>query len=339
MTNTKFSVLYNTIRLTCQTLVYGMYIIIMSVCSYVMLKRGLRSRSRISLFCMLVFMFSVSTAYWILSLYQVVLIITTSFVHNTPLEEIAFTPGRNEQDVMNALVLLNYVLTDGVVVWRAWVLCRDEYSKSLILPLVFLCLALLCVLVTIVLRITITAITINGHIVAVHSSSSRALDYLQVSNVVLSLLTNIFSTSIVAIKARRHRHWVTSALRMKGRNMTVAERIFILLAESGLIYCLSVIILLIATTIRLPFGTLGDIYAPISVQFAGIYPTIVILLVSRQGELNETTAFTVADKGNPLERPANSVSNLAPIEFGGNPNVNESFGGTETVRRSESTVS
>ncbi|KAK0189543.1 hypothetical protein F5146DRAFT_629836 [Armillaria mellea] len=268
MTNTKLSVLYNTIRLTCQTLVYGMYIIIMSICSYVMLKRGLRSRSRISLFCMLVFMFSLSTAYWILSLYQIVLIITTSFVHDIPLDEIAFTPGRDEQNVMNALVLLNYVLTDGVVVWRAWVLCRDEYSKSLILPLIFLCLTLLSVLVTIGLRVTLTALTINGHTISAHSSSSRALDYYQVANVVLSLLTNVFSTSIVGIKARRHRHWVSSELQMKQRNITVAERVFTLLAESGIIYCLAGIMLLIATTIQLPFGTLGDIYAPVGVQFA-----------------------------------------------------------------------
>ncbi|KAK0216179.1 hypothetical protein IW262DRAFT_1464715 [Armillaria fumosa] len=91
--------------------------------------------------------------------------------------------------------------------------------------------------------------------------------------------------------------------------------------------------------IRIPFGTLGDIYTSISVQFAGIYPTIVILLVSRRGELNETTVFTFADKGNPSERPSNKVSNLSPIEFGDNPNMNGSFGETETDRYSGSTVS
>jgi hypothetical protein len=28
---------------------------------------------------------------------------------------------------------LQYFLTDGVVIWRAWVLCFDDYPKTLIL--------------------------------------------------------------------------------------------------------------------------------------------------------------------------------------------------------------
>ncbi|KAK0243188.1 hypothetical protein EDD85DRAFT_319644 [Armillaria nabsnona] len=87
---------------------------------------------------------------------------------------------------------------------------------------------------------------------------------------------------------------------------------------------------LIATLIRLPYGTLGDVYTPVNIQFAGIYPTIVLLLVSRQGALNETVIFTFQDKSNPQER-APDVSNLDTIEFGDNPHVNSSFGETETA--------
>ncbi|KAK0465908.1 uncharacterized protein EV420DRAFT_1508721 [Desarmillaria tabescens] len=106
----------------------------------------------------LVFMFSISTTYWILSLYQDLNLITTSFVHVIPMDETVLIHSQNEQDVMNTLVLLNHVLTNGVVVWRAWVLCRDEYSKSLILPLVFLCLTLSSLLATIGLRVTIIVV-------------------------------------------------------------------------------------------------------------------------------------------------------------------------------------
>ncbi|KAK0461718.1 uncharacterized protein EV420DRAFT_1526815 [Desarmillaria tabescens] len=343
MTDTDgLDILYYTIRLTCQTLVYGMYTILMPICSYVMLKRGLRRKSHILLFCMLVFMFSLSTAYWILSLYHDVHLITTSFVHGIPLDDIASTYSVQQGMLMNALVLLNYVLTDGVVVWRAWVLCQDGYSKSLILPMVFLCLTLLSVMVTIGLRIAITVISVSQHIVIAHRGLARAIDYYcQVTNLVLSLLTNIFSTSIVGIKAWHHRHWVTSELQMRRRNITVAERVLTLLVESGIIYCLSGITVLIATVIRLPFGTLGDVYTPVNVQFAGIYPTIV-LLVSHQGELNETAMFTFqSDKSNPPEQSPN-VSNLDAIEFGGNPHLSSSFGKTETfadVRHSGSIAS
>ncbi|PBL02978.1 hypothetical protein ARMGADRAFT_955675 [Armillaria gallica] len=311
------SVLLHTITLGCQTLVYGMYTVIMPICSYTMLRRGLRRKSHIFLFGMLVFMFSLSTAFWILTLYNDVNLIATSFLHGASHDV--------HMALLNALVLLNYVLTDGVVVWRAWVICQNEYRKSLILPLVFLCLTFLSVLVTIGLRIAETVLDDTQHIVIAHRGIDRALDGLQVANLVLSLLTNIFSTSIIGIKAWHHRHWVTSELQLKRKNITTAERVFALLVESGIIYCLSGLVVLIATVIKLPDGTLGDVYTPVNVQFAGIYPAIVLLLVNRQGELNETVMFTSQGQNNaPVD-----VSNLDTIEFGNNPHINSSSGETE----------
>ncbi|KAK0444378.1 hypothetical protein EV421DRAFT_1800763, partial [Armillaria borealis] len=302
----------------------------MPICSYVMLRRGLRRKSHILLFGMLVFMFSLSTAYWILTLYGDVDLIATSFLHEVSHDV--------PMPLINALVLLNYVLTDGVVVWRAWVICQDEYSKSLILPLVFLCLTFLSVLVTIGLRVAETILDDTQHVVIAHKGIDRALDSFQVANLVLSLLTNIFSTSIIGIKAWYHRHWVTSELQLKRKNITTAERIFALLVESGIIYCLSGLVVLIATVIRLPDGTLGDVYTPVNVQFAGIYPAIVLLLVNRQGELNETVMFTSQGQNNARV----DVSNLDTIEFGNNPHVNSSSGVPETfadVAHNESMLS
>ncbi|KAK0491422.1 hypothetical protein IW261DRAFT_1413728 [Armillaria novae-zelandiae] len=329
MTDTDgFSVLYHTITLVCQTLVYGIYAIIMPTCSYVMLTRGLRRKSHIFLFCMLVFMFSLSTVYWIISLYNDVNLITRLYVHEVALDETATTRALVQgMPLMSALVLLNYVLTDGVVVWRAWVLCQDGYSKSLIIPLMFLCLTLLSVLATIGLRIAIAVLSDTQHAVIEHRGISLVLDYEQVANLVLSLLTNICSTSVVGIKAWRHRHWVTSELQVKRKNITTAERVFALLVESGIIYCLSGLMVLIATVIRLPFGTLGDVYTPVNVQFAGIYPAIVILLVTYRGELNETVLFGTS-QGRSNARA--TVSNLDTIEFGHNPHVNSSSGEAET---------
>ncbi|PBK66931.1 hypothetical protein ARMSODRAFT_959602 [Armillaria solidipes] len=338
MTDTDgLSVLYRTITLACQTLVYGMYTIIMPICSYVMLKRGLQRKSHILLFCMLVFMFSLSTAYWILSLYNDVHITTASFVQIS-LDDTASTHALQQAvPMMSALVLLNYVLTDGVVVWRAWVICQDGYRRSLILPLGFLCLTLMSVLVTIGLRVAITVLNNTQQIVVVHRGIALVLDYLQVANLVLSLLTNIFSTSIIGIKTWHHRHWVTSELQLKRKNITAAERIFALLVESGIIYCLSGAMVLIATLIRLPDGTLGDVYTPVHVQFAGIYPAIVLLLVSHRGDLNQSVMFTSQGQNN-----APNVSNLGTIEFGNNPHVNSSSGEPETfadVAQNESMVS
>ncbi|SJL02427.1 uncharacterized protein ARMOST_05754 [Armillaria ostoyae] len=189
----------------------------------------------------------------------------------------------------------------------------------------FLCLTLLSVLATIGLRVAITVLNDTQHTVIV-DKGALVLDYLQVANLVMSLLTNICSTSVVGIKAWRHRHWVTSELQLKRNNITTAGRIFTLLVESGIIYCLSGAMVLIATVIRLPFGTLGDVYTPVNVQFARIYPAIVILLVTYRGELNETVMFASQGQSN---APAD-VSNLDTIEFGNNPHANSPSGEPET---------
>jgi len=49
-----------------------------------------------------------------------------------------------------------------------------------------------------------------------------------------------------------------------------------------------------------PLATLGDVYTPFNVQFAGIYPTIVFILVSMQRGL-DTTLGTSAGGGTSLQ--------------------------------------
>jgi hypothetical protein len=44
--------------------------------------------------------------------------------------------------VANGLTTQQYALTDGVVVWRAWVICRDESRKLLIAAKVMLVLSM-----------------------------------------------------------------------------------------------------------------------------------------------------------------------------------------------------
>ncbi len=71
-------------------------------------RRGLRRKSHIFLFGMLVFMFSLSTVYWIISLYNDVNLITVQFVHEVPLDDTGTTHALKQgMPLMSALVLLN----------------------------------------------------------------------------------------------------------------------------------------------------------------------------------------------------------------------------------------
>lgn len=133
---------------------------------------------------------------------------------------------------------------------------------------------------------------------------TAAINICQVSNLILSALTNISATSLIGYRAwyagscairgsiltmyttyfRRHR---ISVRGISGRHntSTKAGRVLTILVESGFLYCVSgvspstlfyfcVLIshfqvsVLISTMIRLPHGMLGDIYIPIQVQIA-----------------------------------------------------------------------
>ncbi|KAL5504111.1 hypothetical protein ACEPAH_8184 [Sanghuangporus vaninii] len=183
----------------------------------------------------------------------------------------------------NALILINYALTDSVVVWRAWVLCKDGSKAILTIPMFFLICTSMSMFATIDVRVTM----------AVSGRNLNQIDISQMTNMVLSLLANVFATSISAYRAWQHRQSIRETLSEERDTSTKVEKILSLLVESGLMYCVSGIMVLIASVIRLPFGTLGDFYTPVHVQVAGIYPTVVLVLVSQQRSLKEG-AFSTA---------------------------------------------
>ncbi|EJD00035.1 uncharacterized protein FOMMEDRAFT_159616 [Fomitiporia mediterranea MF3/22] len=266
------AVLYGTVELVCQTFFYGVFCIMMPVSLQILLRRGLKSRTNKIMFSATIFMFCTTTGYWIGGIASVISLIKSRLLSPRPQDPAISLP------LFRAIVLLNYIVTDGVVIWRAAVLCRDTGRKTIVMSIVFLICASVSILLTIALRI---GTTILG------SDRSARLDAIvevtQVVNLALSFLANLSATSIVCVKAWRYRKDLGQGFNRR----TKVERIFIILIESGLLYCSSGILAIIASVIRLPHGTLGDIYTRIHVQIAGIYPTIVLVLISQQRTLEE----------------------------------------------------
>ncbi|KAK7433472.1 hypothetical protein VKT23_015480 [Stygiomarasmius scandens] len=302
-----------------QTLVYSMYASLMPIATYIMLKRGLRTKTQKFLFGMSLFMFVLATVYWTLSFASLIRLIQIWF----------FEPWATEKQselflpMWNAIILLNYVLTDGVVVWRAWVLCQDYSRKFLYLAIFFLICSAFSVTATIIIRLLLYTTEENS---PVHHDLARAIDITQVANLVLSILTNVTSTSIISVKAWRFRRVLKQMLRVAKRRRTSGSRIMMLLVESGIIYCLSCITVLVATLIPLERGTLGDIYTPVNVQLAGMYPVVVLLFVNGEYSLEQTefasTIHNMADGESQARdidrhrlRGASEASRLETIQF------------------------
>ncbi|THU96103.1 hypothetical protein K435DRAFT_665107 [Dendrothele bispora CBS 962.96] len=232
-------------------------------------------------------MFLLATVYWVLSFVTLIRLIQIWFFdpNSTIQSQPTFLP------MWSAIVLLNYVLTDGVVVWRAWVLCQDQSRKALWFAIFFLVCSAFSVTATIIIRLLTYVVTGDS---AQHKLS-RAIDITQVGNLVLSIFTNIISTSTISLKAWRVRQQIRRTFSAARSRRMVGSRVMTLLVESGVIYCVSCITVLVATLIPLERGTLGDIYTPVNVQLAGMYPVVVLLLVSGEYSL-EPEFFSTMDR-------------------------------------------
>ncbi|KAJ7105421.1 hypothetical protein C8R43DRAFT_1046821 [Mycena crocata] len=279
------TLMYVVFDLVVQTFFFGVYTLLIYLSTRMLLKRGLKARSNRVMLTLTLFMYLLSTGYLAYSVAYVVRRMQV-YVNNAPFETIQI-PAHGEittwSPVFNSIILVNYVLSDGVVVWRAWVICNRRLRKYLWITTVFLVLTAIGVGLTIGFRIA----AFVELPIPQGSFLKPAIDASQISTLVLSLVSNLSATAVVGVTAWRHRRVIRVAF-AEEKTTTKTDQILGLIAESGIFYSISGILLPVATLVRLPHGTLGTLYTPIHVQIASAYPSIVIVLVSMQRSLNET---------------------------------------------------
>ncbi|KAI0641573.1 hypothetical protein C8Q79DRAFT_1014025 [Trametes meyenii] len=191
---------------------------------------------------------------------------------------------------------MSVLLSDGVVWWRAWVIWGRKPSVML--------LGLTFILATTALG-TMNAMDACDMKQIAMPSRTRAEgtlfvgDAYGVAAAALSLATNVSATLFVGLKAWRHRKLIKENLhRLTGR--TRVEEVLLLLVESAFVYCLLWCLLMTAevglaldpnfftidshsSTAKKAFVTaMLECIHPALVPIIGLYPTVVILLVSRQ---------------------------------------------------------
>ncbi|KAI0260145.1 hypothetical protein BC834DRAFT_901993 [Gloeopeniophorella convolvens] len=224
-----------------------------------MIQKGVGTKVRKFLVGMTVAMFALSTLYFALSVVSLVQLISDWLI---PINPTILNPP-DYLPLFSALVLINYVLTDGVVVWRAWVLCGNDNRKLLITSMFFLGCTSLTVGATIAIRIALMAIPASD---PRRRPLPRAIDVGQVGGLVLSLVTNILATSAVGLKAWRRRKEIAGIDVVERTSR--AGKILALLIESGALYIVSLTTGLVCLLVPLPHGTLGDLYTPVNTQIA-----------------------------------------------------------------------
>ncbi|KAH9168528.1 hypothetical protein EDB89DRAFT_2202879 [Lactarius sanguifluus] len=282
----------------------GIYASLVPVSMHIMMKKGFHTPSQKIMFGVIVFMFSLSTASLAVSIADLVILIKAWYLV-TDLSESSGTRSPTEALLVlfNSLTAISYALTDGVVVWRAWIICRDECRKLLRAPIVMLILTMrtsssfspsesyeralfpVGVAATIGVRVFINIDPANRE-----DRLADTIDVFQEITFISSLITNILGTGIISLKAWRYRRWIVTDLQRVVNKRTKAERVLALLVESGVLYVFSGALLVASSLVRLPGSqfVLGSFFLQAAVHLAGMYPVIVVILVSREASMDKT---------------------------------------------------
>ncbi|KAJ6594336.1 hypothetical protein B0H19DRAFT_1095048 [Mycena capillaripes] len=278
------SVIYFGFGLVGQTLVFGMYSVLIFLSTRMLLRRGFKTKINLIMFTITSFMYLHSASYWMFSCVYVAdrmriyMEITTNGVNPGDAIEHWYV-------MFNAIITINYVLSDGIVVWRAWVICLRSYRKYMCIPFFFLSLTAVAVLLTIAIRIVDMNNVLIPHLTDLLNTS-------QMTALGTSLISNLSSMGVVGATLWQHRKIIRAAFSDRSQK-TKTNHTLALVVESGLLYSLSAVITLLFSVIpgKLPTGnTLGDLYTPINIQIAGAYPAVVLLLVSAHASsLNDST--------------------------------------------------
>ncbi|TRM59653.1 hypothetical protein BD626DRAFT_572595 [Schizophyllum amplum] len=179
-----------------------------------------------------------------------------------------------------ALARINYILSDAIVTWRAWILWPQNRP-------------VMCALALALLLTTVGGFSEFGYTYAKYGPSSATSSLPdRTDNVIracaaalLVVLTNLLSTTLVAIKVWQYRRDVKSHL---GRTtQTRVEKILLLLAESGVLYSAIWLAYLAVgfDNVDVYDGhdlTVADGISVVIPSIAGIYPTLVVLICALQ---------------------------------------------------------
>ncbi|KAI0312905.1 hypothetical protein OF83DRAFT_1143802 [Amylostereum chailletii] len=303
LASTTSSVSQTLVPLIVETVFFGVFTLLIICSTYLIIRRSFRSLPhKVMLFATLV-MYAGATISWTSQLYILFTLAKemndaqaaasdvldelqtqrTCLGRAAPTYEgyLKTTEGPLNVCVPTALLTVNIVFSDAIVLWRAWVLhSRGRVVLGVSVALLF---------ATAALSIVDTR----------DACASLSLRQLFTGNVygaaafLLSWTTNVWATSLIAMKAWRYRRFIVRHLD-GGSTHTRMENVMALLVESGLLYCLFwtfLVVLQFVNTFGSPassnFRAVGKRFNNTSalivkgglVQLIGIYPTLVIVAI------------------------------------------------------------
>ncbi|KAN0129146.1 hypothetical protein V8E53_013017 [Lactarius tabidus] len=243
-------------------MVYGAYIVVYATSVYILLRSPGFTSSPPRMF-----MFGITTFMFALGIVALVLVTTLGF----KITQMIFYPTSNLHVAAYyyawaSITCLMYILCDIICAWRTVVLWNKDKRVIAIL--------LLFILGT----IAAAGYCHAGGPIEPGNFEDNNLKFGKRDTIMIgpTLVTNLLSTTLLAWKAWERRISVRKHLR-EGSKFVRADRVFALLIESGIIYCCIWILYCISA-----FGVLPSPGFTTMAFVSGLYPTLIIILVSMQ---------------------------------------------------------
>ncbi|KAF7358081.1 hypothetical protein MVEN_00855900 [Mycena venus] len=289
-----------------ETVFFSAYGIFFGVALYSIFRKGLRSWASIIMLLVVVYLYVASAAQWAMNVWvtfeKIQGLLMASDVPFQDRAKVASVKVFKVVGIQEAIYDFNMVVGDSVVVWRTWAVYQDRVQHRI---LVFLLPGVL-LLLTFVYSVIDTVCSNYDGTAPLPGVCSKA----GMIGWALSAATNIICTIFIGLKARRHRK-VTQSLGKPSRMS--GEKILSILFDSGFIYSLlwvSQVISFVAEdhiTLTSPAVYLWGVIGAMGNQVAGIYPTLIIVIVNLRRTIWE-------DEGSSM--PVSS-----PLRYASNPNL------------------
>ncbi|THU80601.1 hypothetical protein K435DRAFT_874211 [Dendrothele bispora CBS 962.96] len=276
---------------TVEGVLYGLLSLLTFIAVYLLIRKGLRnSVARLILLTVTFVMFGCSTA----------IFAEDADINIQQMK--ALGPSAPDLDgiLKSNLILQNYILGDGVVVWRAWILF-DRYS-----PFHFLLATCLLGTFAIPRRDPFGSLIFRPiHSIELvflrsgpefFSLNDGLLPFIEPEELgsrkflltVMLLITNLTATLLIGYKAWMYRRFFKN--HDSNRSKSQIEKILIILVESGLVYC-AIWILVICTQAGALSLTASELVATIVPHAVTLYPIFIIILTSLQKSHHSTAAL------------------------------------------------
>ncbi|KAJ7885016.1 hypothetical protein B0H13DRAFT_2666910 [Mycena leptocephala] len=260
-----------------ETVLYAIFTVLICMSSYILITRGLRSRSSKIMLAVTLVLYALSTWDWAIDIQ----LLRDDLKVFLPADLIQPPPDHTRRLKVNTALHISQsitnnistMLSDVVVCWRVYVVYgRDK-------RVLWMAGALLTALACGLLLCNMTQIGLGFPSVSHLHLLAPAELIIDIVTLIFSALVNIWATGMITYQAWRCRREIRYYLKDTS-NRTFAESMLVLFAESGTVYT---ILWILKNLIVLPViepTEYTDYAVLVMYQMTGMYPTLIIILVA-----------------------------------------------------------